>query len=111
VLVRTEEPLGEFAERVREIFPDATILDVQEDCAATRVEVLSSADGAAGAEESFSDLFREYLKGRRLQGARPERVFAAFDSILQALDAEEEVVFPEDQLLEAPAEPPAEAMG
>lgn len=111
IIVRTEEPLGELAERVREMFPDASILDVQEDCAATRVDVLSTNDIADGAEESFSDLFREYLKGRRLHGARPERVFAAFDSILHALDAEEDVVFTEDPLLEVDPEPPQEATG
>ena len=70
VIVRTEEPTGQLAESVVELFPEATIVDVQEDCAATRVEAVSVEDSADGGEESFGDLFREYLKRRRLQGVR-----------------------------------------
>ena len=64
VVVQTEQPTPDLAERVRELLPQATILDVVEDCAATRVEPLTRSATEQSAEESLADLFHEYLSGR-----------------------------------------------
>lgn len=100
VLVRTQDDIEELSDRVRELFPEAVLLDVQMDSAASRVQPLMPADISAAAEESFTEMFHEYLLSRPLHGANADRVLKAFGSILDAIGTEDEVVFDEDALME-----------
>ena len=100
VTVCTDEPVPDVAHLVGELLPGATLVEVNEDCAATRLEVVEAASDEIGAEPSFTELFREYLAERGTRGARASRVLRTFETLIQAVEAEETARLPElDELL------------
>jgi DNA repair protein SbcD/Mre11 len=103
VTVRTETPTSDLAELLRELCPEAVLLEVNEDCAATRLEVVEAEDVDAEAEPSFEELFRSYLAERGTKGASADRVLKTFETLLHAVEEEEEPELPEiDKLLTEP---------
>jgi exonuclease SbcD len=102
VRVRTERPLPNVSERVGELLPEATLLDVFEDCAATRLSALtvSQAEATVG-EASFVELFRDYLAGTGVRAGSADRVLRTFDALLTAVENEQQVLLPEIDELEA----------
>ena len=102
VTVLTQEPTSSVADRVRDLLPEAVLLQVVEDCAARRVTVLQSSDAATNAEPSFGELFRSYLAEQGTRGARADRVMRTFEGFLRAVEQEEVPEFPEIEQLEAP---------
>lgn len=103
VTVRTETPTSDLAELLRELCPEAVLLEVNEDCAATRLEVVEAKDVEAEAEPSFEELFRSYLAERGTKGASADRVLKTFETLLHAVEEEEEPELPEiDKLLTQP---------
>jgi exonuclease SbcD len=103
VTVLTEAPVADLSEKVREILPEATLLQVVESCAARKVVALKKEDAQA-VEPTFEELFREYLAQSGTKGAPVDRVVSAFSALLAAVEHEEPANFPEEALL---AEPPA----
>jgi exonuclease SbcD len=101
VTVLTEEPTPNVADRVRDLLPEAILLQVAEDCAARRVTVLQSSDSPVENEPSFGELFRLYLAEQGTKGAVAERVIRTFESLLQAVEDEEIANFPEVDFVEA----------
>ncbi len=100
VTVRTNTPTENLSELLRELCPEATLVDVNEDCAATRIEVVEAAKADADAEPSFRDLFRAYLAEEGTRGADANRVLKKFEQLLEAADEEEPPRLPDlDQLL------------
>jgi exonuclease SbcD len=88
VTVRTETPTDNLTELLRELCPDAVFVEVNEDCAATRIEVVEAGELDADAEPSFSELFRTYLGEQGTRGADAKRVLKTFEQLLEALDEE-----------------------
>ncbi len=100
VTVRTDTPTENLSELVRELCPKATLVDVNEDCAATRIEVVEAAKADADAEPSFRDLFRTYLAEQGTRGADAKRVLKGFEQLFEAADEEAPLGLPDlDQLL------------
>jgi exonuclease SbcD len=88
-------------ELLRELCPEAVLLEVNEDCAATRLEVVEAKD--VEAEPSFEELFRSYLAERGTKGASADRVLKTFETLLHAAEKAEEPQLPEiDKLLTEP---------
>src|SRR5256884_626646 len=87
-----------------ERLPEAVLLSVQEDCAATRVRVLTEADAAPDREPTFQELFRDFVALRGTRAGSAERAMRYFDDLLSAVEQEEPAQLPDVDRLEAPAE-------
>jgi exonuclease SbcD len=98
LVIDTEAPEPELSRRVREMLPRATIVDVKERCAVTRVQALDErADAGEMREPGMDELFHEYLE--RMGGTRKAdagRVRAVFAAALAALESEELPAFDEE---------------
>jgi exonuclease SbcD len=100
VTVCTDEPVPDLAALVAELLPGATVVEVSEDCAATRLEVVEATVTEADAEPGFRELFRAYLAERGTRGARANRVLRTFETLVQAVETEEIARLPDlDELL------------
>jgi DNA repair protein SbcD/Mre11 len=98
--VCTDEPIPDLARLVGELLPGATVVEVSEDCEATRLEVVEATVDEADVEPGFSELFRAYLAERGTRGARADRVLRTFETLVQAVEAEEVARLPDlDELL------------
>src|SRR5207253_9572229 len=100
--VRTERPLANASERVASLLPEATLLDVFEDCAASRLVPLTLSAAEQSAEASFVDLFREYLAVTGVRAGTADRVLRTFDTLLTAVENEQSVVLPEIEEMDRP---------
>lgn len=98
VTVETESPVPDLSEKVRDLLPDAVVLQVTESCAARKVVALQREDAQA-VEPSFEELFREYLGETGTKGATVDRVMSTFSSLLSAVEHEEKPGFAEEKLL------------
>jgi exonuclease SbcD len=92
VTVRTGTPITDLAERVADALPGASIVDVIEDCSATRVSAIEERDDAAP-EQSLVELFDDFLAENPVPGAEAERVRAAFHVLHSAAESAEEPSF------------------
>lgn len=100
VTICTDEPVPDLAALVAELLPGATVVEVSEDCAATRLEVVEATVTDADAEPGFRELFREYLAERGTRGAQANRVLRTFETLVQAVETEELARLPDlDELL------------
>jgi DNA repair protein SbcD/Mre11 len=100
VTVCTDEPVPDLAALVAELLPGANVVEVSEDCAATRLEVVEATVTEADAEPGFRELFREYLAERGTRGAQANRVLRTFETLVQAVETEELARLPDlDELL------------
>lgn len=101
VVVRTESVTPNLSQRVAELLPDAVLLNVQEDCAATRVRVVTEADAAADREPTFEELFREFVGSIGTRSGSADRVLRYFDDLLASVVQEEPAHLPDLDGLEA----------
>src|SRR5919201_3780305 len=100
VTVCTDEPIPDLAHLLGDLLPAATLVEVSEDCAATRLEVVDASTVDVDAEPGFAELFRSYLAERGTRGARADRVLRTFETLVQAVEAEEIARLPDlDELL------------
>ena len=98
--VCTDDPVPELAHLLGELLPEATLVEVNEDCAATRLEVVEATVDEADVEPGFRELFREYLAERGTRGAQANRVLRTFETLVQAVETEELARLPDlDELL------------
>lgn len=89
VTVRTDEPIPDLAHLLADLLPGAELLEVNEDCAATRLDVVDASTVDVDAEPGFAELFRAYLGERGTSGARADRVLRTFETLIRAVEAEE----------------------
>jgi exonuclease SbcD len=82
VIVDTEQPTPHLAEKVAELLPDATVVRVEERCAATRVEALDRSADDGAAEPDLTDLFHDYLARIGTRGAAAQHVLDSFTDLL-----------------------------
>jgi exonuclease SbcD len=99
VTVATEQPTPGLAETVTALLPKATVVRVDEDCAASRVTVLDRAVTAAEAEPDLRDLFRDYLAENNTSGVVVDHVMGTFGELLAAASHDEPEPCPEETLL------------
>src|ERR687884_146307 len=88
VTVCTDEPVPDLAALVAELLPGATVVEVSEDCSATRLEVVEATVDEADVEPGFRELFRAYLTERGTRGAEANRVLRTFETLVQAVETE-----------------------
>lgn len=100
VTVRTERPTADLEDRVRELLPDAVILQVAEDYPARRLAVIGPSGPSGDVEPTFAEMFRAYLVEHGTRGPEAGNVMRTFESLIRAVQEEEEVSFPEVGLLE-----------
>lgn len=104
VVVRTETVTPDLSQRVADLLPEAVLLNVQEDCAATKVRVLTERDAEPDREPTFPELFRDFVASRGTRAGSVDRVAGYFDSLLAAVTEEEPVELPDVDRLERRAE-------
>jgi exonuclease SbcD len=85
VTVRTEKPVTDLATRVGDALVGASIVDVIEECATSRVTAIEDRDSGA-AEQSLAELFDDYLAQSGTPGAEIERVRAYFRTFFEGGD-------------------------
>jgi exonuclease SbcD len=108
VTVDTEKPASDLTDRVQDLLPGAVLLAVTENCAARRMTVLAGEGASEDAAPSFAELFREYLAEEGTRAAAADRVMKMFETLITAVEAEEDVSFPEVETLERAAREEAE---
>jgi DNA repair protein SbcD/Mre11 len=86
VSVKSEAPLDNLAERVRDVFPEATVLDVRPDCAGTKARSLSREDATEMNDASMEDLFRTYIASTGTKGASVDKTMAVFQQLHNAVE-------------------------
>lgn len=102
VTAHTAEPAVALSEQMRDFFPDAVLLQVQEVCAATRIEVLTKASVSADVEPGFEELFHDYLAEQGTKGVAADRVLETFATFISAVDDDQLPSFPEEAFLSEP---------
>jgi exonuclease SbcD len=107
VTVHTPTHDATLSEKVRSLLPEATLLDIQEECADQKVDILRPAAATEDAEPDMRELFREYLAtGPKTTTVAAERLLDTFGTILASVEEERSVRFPEEVLL---LDPPTSA--
>jgi exonuclease SbcD len=105
VTVRTEEPTPDLSERVGALLPHAVLLDIFEDSASKRLTALSELDVAGEREASFTELFRDYLSATGVRAGSADGVLRTFETLIAAVENEEEAAIPDVQELESSLAP------
>jgi exonuclease SbcD len=97
--------------KVRDLLPDATILDVHEQCADQQLDIARpAAEAGPDAEPDMRELFREYLaQGMKTTTVAADRLLETFGLIFDSVEEERPVCFPEEQSLLDPPTFPAPA--
>jgi len=102
IVVETETITPDLSERVREMFSRATLLSVDEDCAATRVRPLDARDGGTDDDAPLPTLFHEFLETTAVKGAAADKILDVFGRLVQSAEDEATATFDEEAALQAP---------
>lgn len=86
VLIRSDDPIPRLGAQVAELVPDAIVVEVEEECAATRATVLTGADAADDGQLDVTATFSAYLADARTPGQNADEVVAAFADLLNTPD-------------------------
>lgn len=86
VLIHSDDPIPRLGERVAELVPDAVLVDVDEECAATRATVLTGSDAAGDGQLDVTAAFSAYLSDTGTPGQHADEVVAAFADLLNTPD-------------------------
>jgi hypothetical protein len=104
--------MADLSDRLAELLPKATVLQVQERVGNRRLAAVEE-QGEAGAEPTLDEHFRTYLETQGTKGAAADRVLEVFRAMVQALEHEEEPRFADEAALleelpdaSAPSPPP-----
>jgi exonuclease SbcD len=89
ITVLTEKPVSDLSKLVQDAMPEADIVDVIEDCPATRAVAVEDKRNS-NAEQSLAELFADFLATNPLRDAESARVRKAFEVILAATEGGEE---------------------
>lgn len=101
VVVKSEKPIDGLAERVRDILPLATILDVRADCEGTKARSLSIEDMPEIVEASTEDTFRDYLSKFGTKGITVDRAMEIFHDLHASVEEQSPTQFSAISNLEA----------
>ena len=98
--VRVPSAMVDLRAQVQDLLPEAVLLQVYE-VAADRRLTLAVETTSEGPEPSVEELFRGYLSEQGTHGAVADHVLAAFSKLLEAVEAEQPVSFPEEAAVTA----------
>lgn len=93
--IHSPSTIADLRIRVQDLLPEAVILDVYP-VAADRQLSVTVAVAPSGPEPGIEELFRNYLAEQGTRGAAADRVMATFSKLLEAIDTEQEPLFPEE---------------
>jgi exonuclease SbcD len=85
-LIRSDDPIPRLGEKVAALVPEAVLVTVDEDCAATRATALTGADAADDGPLDITAAFSAYLAEAGTPGQNADEVVTAFADLLNALD-------------------------
>lgn len=104
--IHSPSTIADIRARVQELLPDAVILDVYP-VAADRQLGVAVATEPSGPEPGIEELFRDYLAEQGTRGAAADRVMSTFSKLLEAIEAEQDLTFPEEADISSavPADP------
>jgi exonuclease SbcD len=107
VTVQTPTATVDLRAQVQQLLPDAVLLQVLEVPADRRLSVVTTESADSGPEPGVQELFRAFLaeQGTRRVGAN--RVLSTFNLLLEAVEAEQPIRFPEETALPLLADPNA----
>jgi exonuclease SbcD len=100
--IHSPSTIADLRVRIQQLLPEAVILDVYP-VAADRQLSVTVASEPSGPEPGIQELFRDYLGEQGTRGAAADKVMATFSTLLQAIDTEEEPVFPEEAAISGPS--------
>jgi exonuclease SbcD len=103
-IIDTETPARHLADAVAGALPDATVVRVEERCAASQVEILDRTAAAGHEEPELSELFRAYLAEMGTPGTVASDVLATFQDLHTGIDDERLDPLPEEELLRSAIE-------
>jgi exonuclease SbcD len=98
-IIETDTLARHLADAVADALPNATVVRIEERCAASQVEVLDRSAAADREEPELSELFRAYLAETGTPGAVAADVLAAFKDLHTRIDREEPAPLPEEEML------------
>jgi exonuclease SbcD len=93
--IHSPSTIADIRTRVQHLLPDAVVLDVYP-VAADRQLTAAVATAPSGPEPGIDELFRDYLAEQGTRGAAADRVMATFSKLLDAIETEQDLVFPEE---------------
>ena len=93
--IHSPSTIADIRTRVQDLLPDAVVLDVYP-VAADRELGVTVATAPSGPEPGIEELFRNYLAEQGTRGAAADHVMATFSKLLEAIETEQEPVFPEE---------------
>jgi exonuclease SbcD len=96
--IHSPSTIADLRTRVQDLLPDAVILDVYP-VAADRQLGVAIATAPSGPEPEIDELFRDYLAEQGTRGAAADRVMATFSKLLEAIETEQDLAFPEEAAL------------
>ncbi len=109
VTVHTPTPAVDLHARVQALLPESVLLQVYEIAADRRLGTAVVDAVPPGPEPTVDELFRGYLAEQGTRGVAADRVMATFSRLLEAVESEQLVTFPEEatvhgeQIAEEPA--------
>lgn len=103
-IIDTETPVRHLTDAVADALPNATVVRVEERCAASQVEVLDRSAAAGREEPELSELFRAYLAEVGTPGTVAADVLATFKDLQATIDLEHLDPLPEEELLSSAIE-------
>ena len=106
VTVNTEKSIPNLADQVEEIFPDATVLQVNEHSSQQELQVLRAGDASRRGEPTLAELFREYVGEVGVAAGDAETVVKLFERSVASISSDEEIAFPEVDTMRRPSEVP-----
>ncbi len=99
--IRSPSTITNLRSRVQDLLQDAIVLDVYP-IAADREPGVVVATAPSGPEPSIQELFRNYLAEQGTHGSAADRVMATFAQLMDAIETEQEVAFPEEGAMSTP---------
>jgi len=96
VTVHTPTAAVDLHARVQDLLPEAVLLQVHEIAADRRLETTVVDAARPGPEPTIDELFRGYLAEQGTRGVAADRVMATFSRLLEAVESEQLVTFPEE---------------
>ncbi|MFB7576291.1 exonuclease SbcCD subunit D [Streptomyces sp. NPDC056165] len=85
-VIHSDEPILQLGDKVADLVPEAVLVAVEENCAATRASVLTGADAADDSQLDVTAVFSSYLAETGTPGQRADEVVASFANLLSAPD-------------------------
>lgn len=101
--IRSPSAIADVRARVQDLLPDAVILDVYPVAADQQPGVII-AQPPTGPEPSIQELFLSYLAEQGTRGAAADRVMETFGKLIEAIETEQEAVFPEEAAISIPSQ-------